>query len=334
MTDEIIKHLSMYPLMTEQDIVKLIYQSEFGGGHFIKDTSASLKLIKDEFGSAPKTDHIFEDIGGGYVRLYISALDNDNFDADILNCLFTESSKYRTGTKDSLIDKLNSAEDLISKKYLEEYIASGCPMVSHSDIYRSAYSPAYRVLLKSLADLYLPFVEIKKKSRDKNITVAFDGKAAAGKTTAAALLESITCCTTIHADDFFLPFDMRTKARLNEPGGNIHYERMKKEVIDALGKDSFTYGRFNCSKGKITETVTAKTAPVTLIEGAYSTHPFFGNIYDIKVFFDIDSAEQEKRILNRNGKEMFKKFKDLWIPMENKYFNFYDIKNKCNFTVK
>ncbi len=31
-------------------------------------------------------------------------------------------------------------------EYLAKYIAAGCPMVSHSEIYRQAYKPAYRVV--------------------------------------------------------------------------------------------------------------------------------------------------------------------------------------------
>ena len=45
----------------------------------------------------------------------------------------------------------------------------------------------------------------------------------------------------------------------------------------------------------------------------------FGEVYDLRVFFDIDDNIQKERILKRNGKEMLKRFTDTWIPMENKY---------------
>ena len=317
--------------MAEQDLAKLIYQNEFGCGHFIKNTDASLKLINNEFKYAPKTDRLFEDIGNGYVRLYISALNEENFDAEILNALFIKSADFGGGSKESLINKLYSAGNVISKEYIEKYINAGCPMVSHSNSYRKAYSPAYRVLKKGIAELYIPFVSIKKASDKRNLTIAFDGKAAAGKTTAAEIFKFAANCRIIHADDFFLPLGMRTKERLNSPGGNIHYERLKDEVINNLGKNILTYGKFDCSTGKITEHTTAVKAPVTIIEGAYSTHPFLGDIYDFKVFFDIETNEQERRILSRNGKVMLKKFKDIWIPMENRYFEYYGIKYKCDF---
>ena len=40
--------LEKYPQMKAQDIIKLIYQNEFGGGHMIDDPETSLKRLKDE----------------------------------------------------------------------------------------------------------------------------------------------------------------------------------------------------------------------------------------------------------------------------------------------
>lgn len=38
--------LEKYPQMKAQDIIKLIYQNEFGGGHMIDDPETSLKRLK------------------------------------------------------------------------------------------------------------------------------------------------------------------------------------------------------------------------------------------------------------------------------------------------
>ena len=44
----ILEHIERYPEMELSDIIKLIYQSEFGGGHMIKNPKASLeRLIKE-----------------------------------------------------------------------------------------------------------------------------------------------------------------------------------------------------------------------------------------------------------------------------------------------
>ena len=39
------EHLDRYPKMQPQDVVKLLYQGEFGPGHMIKDPAASLKRL-------------------------------------------------------------------------------------------------------------------------------------------------------------------------------------------------------------------------------------------------------------------------------------------------
>ena len=47
---EIIKeHIKNYPQMQIQDVAKLLYQSEFGGGHLIADANRSLERIKAEY---------------------------------------------------------------------------------------------------------------------------------------------------------------------------------------------------------------------------------------------------------------------------------------------
>ena len=43
-------------------------------------------------------------------------------------------------------------------------------------------------------------------------------------------------------DDFFLPMELRTAERLEEPGGNVHYERFSAEVD--------VYKRQVCSDGR------------------------------------------------------------------------------------
>ena len=35
----------------------------------------------------------------------------------------------------------------VLERYLADYRAAGCPPVSHSETYRQAYKPAYRVIL-------------------------------------------------------------------------------------------------------------------------------------------------------------------------------------------
>ena len=51
---------------------------------------------------------------------------------------------------------------------------------------------------------------------------------------------------------------------------------------------------------------------------------------NIRVFMDVDPAEQQKRILTRNGPEMLPRFISEWIPKEELYFKTFRIKEKCS----
>ena len=62
----------------------------------------------------------------------------------------------------------------------------------------------------------------------------------------------------------------------------------------------------------------------------YSCHPYFGDICDVRIFMDVDPAEQRRRILSRNGPEMLPRFVSEWIPMEELYFKTFQIKEKCS----
>ncbi len=47
--DILVKHYKRYPCMQIQDMVKLIYQNEFAGGHLINDENDSLSRLREEY---------------------------------------------------------------------------------------------------------------------------------------------------------------------------------------------------------------------------------------------------------------------------------------------
>ena len=65
--------------------------------------------------------------------------------------------------------------------------------------------------------------------RNQPMLIAVDGRCASGKTTLASALERETGCNVIHMDHFFLRPEQRTKQRLEEPGGNVDYERFQED---------------------------------------------------------------------------------------------------------
>ena len=169
---------------------------------------------------------------------------------------------------------------------------------------------------------------IEKLELSSDPIIAIDGRSCAGKTTLSSLLSERLGAAVVHMDDFFLPAALRTPERLRSPGGNVHYERFKSEVLPFLGKISFSYGVFDCSAMAITRE-TPVPAGAVIVEGAYSLSPRFGKYWDLSVFMDIEPMAQRARLLSRSP-EAVSDFENLWIPMEEKYFSFFDIRRAAD----
>ena len=167
-----------------------------------------------------------------------------------------------------------------------------------------------------------------KENKKSFITIAIDGMTGSGKTTLAEELKKIYNSPIFHADDFFLPPELRTEDRLNEPGGNIHYEKMKKEIIDILveGKigDIIKYRPFNCRIQKLGEEKSFKIEKINIVEGSYCLNPYFGKYYDISIFLKINEKSQIERLMKRCP-QMINNFVNKWIPLEKKYHEFYKV---------
>lgn len=161
--------------------------------------------------------------------------------------------------------------------------------------------------------------------------IAIDGRCAAGKTTFARKMGILLQCPVIQMDHFFLQRHQRTEDRLAEPGGNVDRERFQDEVVNPLvAGETFSYRIFDCRKMELGEWVEVESAPVVIVEGAYSCHPAFQRYWDLKIFLDIDSEEQIRRIQKRNGEEKLSMFRKRWIPMEEAYFSAFNIKENSD----
>lgn len=168
-----------------------------------------------------------------------------------------------------------------------------------------------------------------------NLILAIDGCAAAGKSTLGAILAGRYDCALFHADDFFLRPEQRSLERLNEPGGNMDRERLKAEVLEPLKKgETVTFRPFDCKTMSLKEPVTVQPTKLCVVEGAYSMHPELQAYYGLSVFLDIEPELQMQRVIKRGGEEKAKQFASRWIPMENRYFEAFNIKEKCAIKIK
>ena len=163
------------------------------------------------------------------------------------------------------------------------------------------------------------------------LVIAVDGRCGSGKTTLAAYLRELYECNVFHMDDFFLTPEQRTAERLAEVGGNVDYERFLREVLVPLREGrTVVYRPYNCQTQRMEREMVMEPLAVSVVEGAYSCHPDLVDSYDLKVFVDIDAAEQLRRIRERSGEAGAKMFAEKWIPLEERYFATYRIKELCD----
>lgn len=347
-------HLKKYPKMQPQDVVKLVYQHVYGNGHMVRGREASLEFLKKEYETI-KFSHqgedlskilFAEDIGNWYTRVNLLAV-KDEEQLISLNDAFVASAELGGADFEYFLSRLYFLRELASygmfefsyedmDEYIEQYEKAGYPLVSHSTRYKEFYDPAYRVIDARYIRLLPLITKIRNLMKEKDkVIIALDGRAASGKTTAADLLAYIFDASVIHMDDFFLPLEKRTKERFEEPGGNVHYERVRDEVARYIKKDqNFSYRRYDCSIMDYGAKVEIEAKPLMIVEGAYSQHIEYRSMYDLKVFFDIDDETQRNIIYHRNGPEMLEMFETAWIPLENKYFEHSEIKDKSHMVIK
>lgn len=162
-TDELqqilLDHAARYPAMEPTDGVKLIYQNEFGGGHLIKDEAACLAYLRREYELVEKSGQVplYESIGNGIVRVNLAAVQET--DLEKLGQAFIRSAAIHQGNLESFKEKLGLLRQMTQQHcfgfssealeaYLEAYEKAGFPPVSHSESYRAAYHPAYRIVCK------------------------------------------------------------------------------------------------------------------------------------------------------------------------------------------
>lgn len=153
-------HAQKYPQMKPVDVVRLIYENEFGGGRDVSDAEESLNRIKSEL-IVIKSDRsiaLTEPVGDGYVRVNLAAIKNYGISPEKLNDMYLKSSRVSVRNTFSFRKKLREMEEIHYEKslftfssddlkyFLYDYARRGYPYVSHSAEYRAAYHPAYRVV--------------------------------------------------------------------------------------------------------------------------------------------------------------------------------------------
>ena len=71
---------------------------------------------------------------------------------------------------------------------------------------------------------------------------------------------------------------------------------------------------------------------ITIVEGSYSCHPKLREFYELCIFMDISKELQIERLKVRSPIKL-DDFKNIWIPREERYFDIYKIRSKCDWII-
>ena len=149
-----------YPESTLQDVYKSFYQDRFGPGHMITDTaSARQYLLKELSENDVASTVLFEPTGseGRFVRVYLSAIADSLITAEqLLDAFIQSANEVQEPQTEWAMEwedivgvirqydlKVNDFEAL--QPVLSE-AAQNHQAVHHSQAYREAYHPHYRIV--------------------------------------------------------------------------------------------------------------------------------------------------------------------------------------------
>ena len=153
----LVSHYNTYTKLEVADIFKFIFQSAFGCEHLVSSEERALNYIKEELkrvsaDEAPRVDKL----DGNYSRVYLSCL-NDEVTPEVMAKYFCLSAKIEPDGKEKLLEKIAVARELILDGTIalslsdfdelhERWREAGYPAIHHSEAFREAYHPAYRVI--------------------------------------------------------------------------------------------------------------------------------------------------------------------------------------------
>jgi uridine kinase len=318
------RHAARYPEMQPQDYAKLAYQSEFGPAHILCAPERAEALLLAEWQALAGTPAAEpEPIGSGLCRFALTGEYPAAQAAPLLMKLLKRTASEHTGTAEGLEKRLAAVSSLGvpgMEPWLKAYRAEGCPPISHSERYRAAYHPHYRLLKTEYACFFSAvWAAARAAESGTPVCIGIDGRCASGKTTLAALLAELFSCNVFHMDDFYLPPAERPADWRSRAGGNMDFARLRQEVVlPALAGKPVDYRAYSCREGRLLPARRIAPRPLTVIEGSYSAHPALGVPYAARIFLTCSPEVQARRLQKREG-GYYEAFQNTWIPMEEHY---------------
>ena len=242
-SEYILQQYERHPSMQPQDVVKLCYQAARGAEHLLMDIDGARAYFNEEYENTGANEtELFEPISDEFARVNLAAWKNSALPGEWLFNMFSCGLVQLPGGEERLRENLEKAGTIISafdfsleswEEYISDYYKKGMPALHHSEEYRRAERPAYRIVPRYMLRL-ITVLKLAAGCGSRPCVIAIDGRAGSGKSTLAQWLSKILPADIVKMDDFFLPLPLRTDERLETPGGNVHYKRFREEVLPQL----------------------------------------------------------------------------------------------------
>lgn len=330
-------HTAKYPNMEPRDYGKLAYQSCFGPEHMISGAEQVEAGILREWREMERcSPEEPEPIGGGLCRFPLSLL-RDERDGALLARLFAATARTSPKQREAFPQHLAELRELDvpgMEEWLAEYEQAGCPPVGHSEAFRQAYHPHYRLVKEEYARVFPIFRDVVGHLEKENpVILAIDGRCGSGKSSLGRVMAEVFFCVLVHMDDYYRPAENRAANWMEIPGGNMDLERFRAEVLEPFKRGEAIHSRpYCCQSGTMGEERVMPRAPLLVVEGSYSHHPLLRDRCDRTIFLTCGREEQIRRLQVREG-AYFHRFRELWMPLEERYFQAYSIPERADVVV-
>ena len=168
-------------------------------------------------------------------------------------------------------------------------------------------------------------IDEARKHMDR-VLITIDGPCASGKTTLAKALAEALGAAVIHTDEYVVPHARKTPERLAVPGGNCDVERLTREVVAPWKKGlPGKFRRYDCRPDRMLDPEDLPEGDVLILEGSYSNLPPIREYADLRIFVNRPWEIREERLCRRESEASLRRFREMWIPLENAYFEAYGL---------
>ena len=336
--DFIMEQAKMHPAMAPRDALKMCYQAAHGAEHGISDRNAARKYLREELKrvKADSGEALFEQISPVLCRVNLRAWKAKGLPWQWLYSMF---EKCRGGGETeplfACVKHLaaEGAMPFTAEEWETELSRWDGNAVSHSEGYRTAEAPAYRIVPMK----YTRCFEVLEKMAEypDGCTVAIDGRSNSGKSTLGTMLAEVTGAGIVRMDDLLSPGGRMQVVNKGYPGGNVDYNLFQREILPNLGSSkAFSHSYYSNHSIVLSGRRRVRRSPWRIVEGSYSQHAVFGDYMDIRVFMTTDEATQRRRVLQRDGDRLAPSYFRIWIPQEEEYFNFFGLREKADVLIE